>query len=361
MLAGAESISVCKGSPVITTRGQDVPDQVGLEPRPAATPRRWRLEVRHDPAAVAVRLAQDVRAGLTCDPPSVPPKWFYDGTGSLLFDDITRLPEYYPTRTEEGILLAHAAEIAQLSGATAMVELGAGYSRKTRTLLEALGEGAGPLLFVPLDVSQAALVDTAERVVAAHPAVEVLALVADFEHDLRPLPGPAGHRLVVFLGSTIGNQLPPQRRRFLRELHGAMSVGDDLLLGADLVKDPGRLVAAYDDAAGTTAAFNKNVLLVLARELDADLDPDDFDHVALWDEVDERIEMRLRARRDVEVHFGALGLTWRLAAGQDLLTETSAKFRVPALQQELRDAGLGVLRTWTDPDGDFLLTLARKQ
>ena len=321
---------------------------------------RWRLQVRHDPQAVAARLAQDVRSGLASDPPAVPPKWFYDRTGSLLFDDITRLPEYYPTRTEERILLAHATEIASVSGATAMVELGAGYSRKTRTLLQALGEAADGLLFAPLDVSAEALVDTSERVVAAHPDVEVLALVADFEHDLRPLPGPAGERLVVFLGSTIGNLLPPQRERFLAELHGAMAEGDDLLLGADLVKDPDRLVAAYDDEAGTTAAFNKNMLLVLARELDADLDPDDFDHVALWNEVNERIEMRLRARHDVEVVFGGLDLTWRLAAGQDLLTETSAKFRVPALQRELRDAGLEVLRTWTDADGDFSLTLARK-
>jgi L-histidine N-alpha-methyltransferase len=320
----------------------------------------WRLEVRHRPQQASARLAHDVREGLTCDPPSIPPKWFYDETGSLLFDDITRLSEYYPTRTEEAILFAHAGEIAALSRAGTMIELGAGYSRKTRALLAALSEDGRPLLFAPLDVSEPALRETAERVVQEHPGIDVLALVADFEDDLRPLPGEPGRRLVVFLGSTIGNLLPPQRARFLQQLHDATAPGDCLLLGADLVKDRERLVAAYDDAAGTTAAFNKNVLVVLGRELGADLDPEDFSHVAVWDDEHERIEMRLRARRDVDVVFRALDLRWQLAQGQDLLTETSAKFRVPALQAELEGAGLSVLHTWTDDADDFSLTLARR-
>lgn len=320
---------------------------------------RWRVEVRHQQDRTA-RLARDVRTGLAQDPPSIPPKWFYDETGSLLFDEITRLPEYYPTRTEEQILLAHAADVAALSGASTMIELGAGYSRKTATLLEALTTGGRPLLFVPLDIATEALRDTAERVVAAHGSVQVLALVADFEDDLDPLPGIPGERLVVFLGSTIGNLLRAQRGVFLRRLHTALAPGDCLLLGADLVKDPGRLVAAYDDAAGTTAAFNKNMLAVLARELDADIDLAELQHVAVWDEREERIEMRLRARRDLTVEFRSLGLRWSLAAGQDLLTETSAKFRVEGLRRELQAAGFDVVDTFTDAVDDFCLVLARR-
>lgn len=320
---------------------------------------RWRIEVRHRQDRTA-RLAHDVRTGLAEDPPSIPPKWFYDETGSLLFDEITRLPEYYPTRTEEQILLAHAADIAALSGASTMIELGAGYSRKTATLLDALTASGRPLLFVPLDIATEALRDTAKRVVAAHATVEVLALVADFEDDLDPLPGTPGERLVVFLGSTIGNLLQAQRAGFLQRLHAALAPGDCLLLGADLIKDPGRLVAAYDDAAGTTAAFNKNMLAVLARELDADIDLADLQHVAVWDAQEERIEMRLRARRDLTVKFRALGLHWSLGAGQDLLTETSTKFRTEGLRQELQATGLDIVDTYTDAADDFCLVLARR-
>lgn len=321
---------------------------------------RWTIERRTSGAPARQRLADDVRRGLREDPPSIPPKWFYDDKGSLLFDEITRLPEYYPTRTEERILLEHADEIAALTGAQTLVELGSGYSRKTRLLLAALTRGGRSLLYVPLDVAKEPLRDTAVRVVAAHPTVEVRALVADFEDDLRPLPGAGAPRLVAFLGSTIGNLLPTARTAFLAALHIALEPGDCLLLGADLVKDPGRLVAAYDDAAGTTAAFNKNVLDVLARELGADLDPDDLDHVAVWDPALERIEMRLRARRDLSVRFSGIDLHWQLPAGGELLTETSHKFRVEGIERELRAAGLSPLHVWTDPAQDFSLSLSRR-
>jgi L-histidine N-alpha-methyltransferase len=191
--------------------------------------------------------------------------------------------------------------------------------------------------------------------------VTVHGIVADFEEELTPLPGTPGDRLVAFLGSTIGNLTPTPRAAFLERLQRATGTGDLFLLGADLVKDPKRLVHAYDDAAGVTAAFNKNVLEVLARELDADLDPDDFDHVALYDAELDRIEMRLRARRALSVPVRALGITWDIAEGEELLTETSAKFRVEGIAAELDAAGFDVLEVWTDDVQDFSLTLSRRR
>ena len=319
------------------------------------TAQRWTIEVRRTPDPN--RLATDVRHGLTQHPVSIPPKWFYDEKGSQLFDDITELPEYYPTRTEHAILEAHAAELPQVD---TLVELGAGYSRKTRLLLESLTQGVRPLLFVPLDVAVEPLRDAAERITADFPTVTVTGIVADFDDELAPLPGTPGARMVAFLGSTIGNLTPGPRKAFLERLHRATDPGDWFLLGADLVKDADRLVRAYDDAAGVTAAFNKNVLLVLARELDATgLDPDDFEHVARYDADLDRIEMRLRARRSLVVQIGALGVEWRIAAGEEILTETSAKFRLPWLRTELAAAGFDVTTTWTDAADDFSLTLAR--
>jgi L-histidine N-alpha-methyltransferase len=307
------------------------------------------IEVRRAPDPS--RLADDVREGLTKRPVEIPPKWFYDEKGSQLFDEITELPEYYPTRTEQAILEAYAPELPH---AGTLVELGAGYSRKTQLLLEHVR----PSLFVPLDVSEPPLHDAEMRITRDYPDVDVRGIVADFEDELAPLPGADGDRMVVFLGSTIGNLPPEPRREFLRRVHRATAPGDLFLLGADLVKEVGRLVRAYDDSAGVTAAFNKNLLHVLSRELNIDLDPDDFDHIAVWNEVEERIEMRLRARRALSVPL--LGLEWRLAAGEEILTETSAKFRVEGLREELVAAGFGPVRTWTDEAGDFSLTLAQR-
>jgi L-histidine N-alpha-methyltransferase len=322
--------------------------------RPASG--RWTVEERTTPTPG--RLADDLRAGLAMTPVTIPPKWFYDEKGSALFDAITNLPEYYPTRTEEAILREH---VHDLPHAGTLVELGAGYSRKTRLLLEALTSGNRPLLYVPLDVAVQPLRDAAVRITDDFPTVTVHGIVEDFDDELAPLPGTPGERLVAFLGSTIGNLTPGPRAAFLTRLHRATAPGDHFLLGADLVKDPQRLVHAYDDAAGVTAAFNKNVLEVLARELDADLDPDDFDHVAVYDEELDRIEMRLRARRALSVPVRALDVTWELTEGEEVLTETSAKFRVEGITEELAAAGFAVVEVWTDDVADFSLTLSRRR
>jgi L-histidine N-alpha-methyltransferase len=306
------------------------------------------------------QIAHDVRVGLTDDPPWLPARWFYDEKGSLLFDDITGLEEYYPTRRETEILAAHSRDIAELSGATALVELGAGTSTKTRLLLDAFTAGSKPLLFVPLDISAEVLTHAAQTIAADYPTVTVEAHVADFSKDLGTLPGEPGRRLVAFLGGTIGNFNSEDRAEFFARLRRAMSSGDHLLLGADLVKDADRLVAAYDDSAGITAAFNRNIIDVVARELGADgLVADDFDHVARWNPQKSQIEMWLRARQDVEAHFPSLDLTWRLPAGGELLTEISVKFTLAHLQAELADGGFETVQSWTDEAGDFSLTLAR--
>src|SRR5215218_8787282 len=297
------------------------------------------VDVHLAPDASARALAADVRAGLGSHPKTLPPKWFYDDVGSDLFDRITRLPEYYPTRTERSILVEHAGDVAELTKADTLVELGSGTSEKTRLLLDAL-RAAGTLeRFVPFDVSEQTLRHAAEAVAAEYPGVRVHAVVGDFEHHLPDLPS-GGTRLVAFLGSTIGNLAPEPRARFLSDLAATLAPGDALLLGTDLVKDAQRLVAAYDDAAGVTAAFNRNVLAVLDRELDADFDPDAFDHVALWDAEAEWVDMRLRAQRAQTVHVRALGLEVDFAAGEDLRTEISAKFRRARVEDELAAAGL---------------------
>ncbi|MCS0634694.1 L-histidine N(alpha)-methyltransferase [Streptomyces sp. LP05-1] len=300
-------------------------------------------------------LRADVRSGLTRTPKELPPKWFYDARGSELFEEITRLPEYYPTRAEREILIARAPEIAAATGARTLVELGSGSSEKTRHLIEALLPGLRS--YVPVDVSESALSGAAGTLTAAHPELEVHALVADFTRGLA-LPGTPGPRLVAFLGGTIGNLLPAERELFLRSVRTLLAPGDALLLGTDLVKDEATLVAAYDDASGVTAAFNKNVLSVLRRELGADADPDDFDHVAVWDPEREWIEMRLRARHALTVKFPELDLAVPFEAGEELRTEVSAKFRRDGVRAELDAAGLELAHWWTDEAGRFALSLA---
>ncbi|WP_406272008.1 L-histidine N(alpha)-methyltransferase [Actinacidiphila glaucinigra] len=304
--------------------------------------------------ATAAALRADVAHGLTRSPKQLPPKWFYDARGSDLFEEITRLPEYYPTRAEREILHARAPEIAKASGARTLVELGSGSSEKTRLLIGALG---GPLTYVPIDVSESALTGAGEALLADHRDLSVHALVADFEHGLA-LPETPGPRLVAFLGGTIGNLLPQERARFLSSVRALLSEGDALLLGTDLVKDETTLVAAYDDAQGVTAAFNKNVLSVIDRELGADFHPDDFDHVAVWDREEEWIEMRLRARADVTVKVPALDLSVDFARGETMRTEVSAKFREEGVRAELAAAGLALRHWWTDAEGRFALSLA---
>lgn len=305
-------------------------------------------------------LRRDVAEGLTSRPKRLPPKWFYDTHGSALFEDITRLPEYYPTRAERTVLELHADEIAEAAGAETFIELGSGSGVKTRLLLDAMRRHGGLNRFVPVDVSGDFLADSAARLVEEYPDVDVHAVVCDFEEhlDLLPVGEDEGPRLVAVLGSTIGNQDPRQRAVFLRDVRALLRDGDGLLLGVDLVKDPVRLVAAYDDTQGVTAAFNRNVLSVINRELDADFDPMAFDHVAIWNAEEEWIEMRLRARDRMHVHVRAIGLEVDFAAGEEMRTEISAKFRREGLIEELRAAGFVPGPWWTDPEDDFALTLA---
>ncbi|MFJ6572433.1 L-histidine N(alpha)-methyltransferase [Streptomyces sp. NPDC091292] len=304
--------------------------------------------------ATGAALRADVLGGLSRTPKSLPPKWFYDARGSELFEEITELPEYYPTRAEREILLDRSAEIAAATGAHTLVELGSGSSDKTRHLLDEL---SALRMYVPVDVSESALVHAGEALIAERPGLDVHALIADFTRGIT-LPDTPGPRLIAFLGGTIGNLLPAERAEFLSSVRSLMSPGDAFLLGTDLVKDESVLVAAYDDAAGVTAAFNKNVLTVVDRELGADFDPDDFAHVALWDRDHEWIEMRLRARTALTVKVPALDLAVDFAAGEDLRTEISAKFREEGVRAELAAADLERTHWWTDRGGRFALSLS---
>ncbi|MEZ3177956.1 L-histidine N(alpha)-methyltransferase [Streptomyces pimonensis] len=304
--------------------------------------------------ATGAALRADVREGLTGSPKTLPPKWFYDARGSELFEEITALPEYYPTRAEREILRARAGEIAAVSGARTLVEPGSGSSEKTRHLVGAL---TGLHTYVPVDVSGSALALAGQALAAERPGLEVHALIADFTAGM-PLPDTPGPRLVAFLGGTIGNLLPAERASFLASVRALLAPGDALLLGTDLVKDERVLVRAYDDAAGVTAAFNKNVLTVVNRELGADFAPDAFDHVALWDAGHEWIEMRLRSRTAQTVKIPSLGLSVDFAAGEELRTEVSAKFRRDGVRAELTAAGLEPARWWTDGEGRFALSLS---
>ncbi|OBI32193.1 L-histidine N(alpha)-methyltransferase [Mycolicibacter terrae] len=309
--------------------------------------------------AAHTALRDDVRHGLRQTPKTLPPKWFYDDTGSELFDQITRLPEYYPTRAEAQILREHSPAVASLSGADTLVELGSGTSAKTRMLLDALRAAGSLCRFVPFDVDAGVLETAGEAIARDYPDVQVDAVCGDFEHHLAQIPD-GGRRLFVFLGSTIGNLTPEPRADFLAALAAVMHDGDTLLLGTDLVKDTARLVRAYDDAAGVTAAFNRNVLAVVNRELEADFDLDAFAHVARWNATDQRIEMWLRARREQHVVIAALDLAVDFAAGEEMLTEVSCKFRSEQVAAELAAAGLRRRRWWTDAAGDFGLSLAVK-
>ncbi len=310
-----------------------------------------------DSAAVALR--RDVYNGLTHTPKTLPPKWFYDSVGSDLFDQITRLPEYYPTRTEAQILRDHSAEIATASGADTLVELGSGTSEKTRLLLSALRDTGSLRRFIPFDVDAGMLQAASSAILDEYPDIEIEAVCGDFEEHLGKIPR-VGRRLVVFLGSTIGNLTPGPRAEFLSALSDTLAKGDTLLLGTDLVKDPDRLICAYDDSAGVTARFNRNVLAVVNRELDADFDLDAFDHVAKWNADEERIEMWLRAGSAQRVRVAALDLTIDFAAGEEMLTEVSCKFREQGVVEELAAAGLKRSHWWTDPAGDFGLSLSTK-
>jgi L-histidine Nalpha-methyltransferase len=303
-------------------------------------------------------LRRDARLGLTSTPKWLQPKWFYDDRGSDLFEQITRLAEYYPTRTESSILSAHAGDIARRTGAHTLVELGSGSSEKTRLLLEALREEGTLRQYVPVDVSESALRDAVVAIHDDYPMLAIHGVVADFTQHLDRVPGRTP-RMIAFLGGTIGNFLPDERAVFLGDLRDTLVTGEWLLLGTDLVKSPDVLVPAYDDAAGVTADFNRNVLAVLNRELGADFDLANYEHVAIWDGQNEWIEMRLRATAAAEVTLSELALDISLQTGEEIRTEISAKFRPEGIEGELAKAGFDLDVWLTDPQGRFALSLAR--
>ena len=317
----------------------------------------YTIDVHLSPEDVQRQMRQDALVGLQASEKSIPPVWFYDERGSRLFEEITQLPEYYPTRAERALLEAHAASIAQLSKADTLVELGAGSCEKTRVLLSALQQAGTLTRYVPFDVSDEFLRGAATALSEEYGALDIHLVIGDFHHHLTEIPTD-GRRMVAFLGGTIGNLNPAQRARFLFDLNCTMSSDDSLLLGADLVKDRGRLVSAYDDAAGLTADFNRNVLHVLNEQLGGDFDPERFRHVALWNEEEQWIEMRLRAERPTEVSLSGAGITVSFDEGEDLLTEISAKFTPERIERELSEAGFVVEGVWGADEGEFLLALA---
>jgi len=322
---------------------------------------RVTVDVRLEPDELQLALRRDARAGLSSTPKVMPPVWFYDDHGCDLYEAITRTPEYYPFRTERELLRARAPEIAAVAGAAVLVELGSGTSEKTRLLLDAMAAGpAGLTGYVPFDVAEATM-RSAAAAVAGDMGIDVHAIVGDFHEHLDGIPGtPGSSRLVAFLGSTIGNFTPVQRGRFLADVADLLGPDDAFLLATDLVKPVDRLIAAYDDAAGITAAFDRNLLTVLNRELGADFEVDRFAHRAVWDAENRWVEMRLLATEAMTVKLPEIDLVVDFAAGEQMRTEISTKFTPEGIADDLGRAGLAVDATWTDPAGDYLLTLARR-
>ena len=317
------------------------------------------VSVLLDPDWASGSLVDDVRRGFASHPRALPPKWLYDDAGSDLFDQITRLPEYYPFVREHTILTDHADEIASASGASTLVELGSGTSEKTRILLDAFTTTGQLECFAPVDVSEATLRSAAQQISTRYPGVQVEAVVGDFTLHLAHLPK-QGRRMVAFLGGTIGNLYREERGAFLGALADTLESGDSLLLGTDLVKSADRLIAAYNDEQGVTEQFVLNSLRVLNRELGADFDVDGFSYIPFWDAHMERMDLRLRAEMPQRVTIPGADLVLDLASGEEIRVEISTKFRVSSITAELEAAGFGITRVWTDDAGDFALTLATK-
>ncbi|MFP5308493.1 MAG: L-histidine N(alpha)-methyltransferase [Actinomycetes bacterium] len=312
------------------------------------------------PRSLRAQLEDDLAVGMADDPRWLPPKYFYDAVGSALFEDITELEEYYPTRTETAILERVAPDVVATCSPVEVLELGSGSSRKTRLLLEAMRAHGSGTRYVPLDVSEAAVRGAAEALTRVYPWLDVHGFVGDFHDDLGRIPPPDGPRLVAFLGSTIGNQDRSGRADLLGRIASLLRPEDRLVLGADLVKDPSVLVAAYDDARGVTAEFDRNMLRVVGAELGADLRADSFTHEARWDPEHERIEMWLHATEEVTIPAVGDAPAVVLEPGDAIRTELSCKFRPEGLREELADAGLEVERFDTDEAGWFALVTARR-
>ncbi len=317
------------------------------------------VDVRLDPQDIRRSLRFEARAGLLGNPKEISPKWFYDERGSALFDQITRLPEYYPTRREAEILAAHGRDIARAVRADTLVELGSGTSEKTRLLLSAMQDEGTLLGYVPFDVDEVTLRRSAAKLLEAYPDLLIRGVVGDFERHLAAIPQD-GKRLVAFLGGTIGNFKPLQRQAFLAQLAQSLSPGDSLLLGTDLRKDPARLHAAYNDSQGVTAAFNLNLLEVLNKRLGGEFDPALFTHEAHFVEEMGWVEMLLRSKRQQLVHVSALQIDVPFAEHEVMRTEVSTKFRPEEVEAELTEAGFQLAQWWTDDRGDYAVSLATR-
>jgi L-histidine N-alpha-methyltransferase len=316
------------------------------------------VEVLLDEVDLLEAMRADVAKGLTAPQKRISPVWFYDEEGSRLFEEITQLEEYYPTRAERALLVAHAADIAAIAQADTLVELGAGVLEKSRLLLDAMAVRGELRRYIPFDVSEAFLVQAAKELFDEHDGLDVTAVVGDFHRNLGDIPA-AGRRLVAFLGGTIGNLEPDERRRFFADIRSMMGPDDTFLIGTDLVKETSRIVAAYNDSAGVTAAFNLNALRVLNARLGADFDCERFEHLAVWNAEQSWIEMRLRSTQHQVVQVAALGLEVEFGDGEELLTEISAKFTPGGIEAELEDAGMAIRGAFgEDEGGDFLLTVA---
>lgn len=302
-------------------------------------------------------LRSDVHAGLTRSPKCLPPKWFYDDRGSDLFEQITKLTEYYPTEAERSILAAHADDIARSAGADTLVELGSGAADKTRVLLDGMARTGNLTRFVPFDVSEGILRSSSLDLLDEYPELVISGVVGDFEQHLREIPT-EGVRLTALLGGTVGNFAPTFRKAFLDDVVSTMSPGDTFLLGTDLVKDIDRLELAYNDPAGITAEFNKNVLHVLNGQLGADFALDSYEHVAYFDTENEWIDIGLRALSAQDVRVSELDLDVSFAEGEVMQTEISAKFRKEGVREELAAVGLELREWWTDERGDYAVSLS---
>jgi L-histidine Nalpha-methyltransferase len=321
---------------------------------------RFCLDRRFPPDFLINALRTDAREGLTASPKCIPSKWLYDAKGSELFEKITRLPEYYPFRVEGGILEAVADEIAAATGASSIIEFGSGSADKTDILIRALRRAGTIHAYTSIDISESALLSAGSRLIAEYPGLSVRAVLADFETQAEILeahesPSP---RLVLFLGGSIGQLRPDQRAEFLRRLHGALRQGDMLLLGVDLIKDPARLTAAYDDSAGVSTAFSKNLLAVLNTHVGADFDLDAFDYVVTWHSEAECVAMWLQSRIDQVVRLSEIDLSVDFTAGERIRMSLSAKFRRDGIRTELECAGFSPRRWWTDPYGQYALSLS---
>ena len=324
-----------------------------------ATTDRISIDVHLPPGGPLSGMAADVRAGLTRPFKELSPRYFYDEYGSQLFEDITELPEYYPTRCEREILETRSTEICEAANSPAtLIELGSGSAQKTMVLLNAMLDAGCLETYCPVDISEEITRDTAERIAAEYEEINVRGLVCDFEFDLERVPV-GGPRVIALLGGTIGNLPPGTRRGLLRDISSLLGPCDRLLLGTDLVKDPEMIEAAYDDSRGLTAEFNRNVLHVVNRELGADFSPESFEHVAFFDRRHEWVEMRLRASRPCSVLIADLGLRIEFAAGEELRTEISAKFTRARVEADLASVGLELEHWYTDEQELFALSLAR--